>query len=155
MYSSLEYQELTVQQSASNFCLGGMHQNHFVQIDQQSQQLYYCITGHYDWNCNNLCFQCVSIFLDTDEVLTNPLTLCSPSGTSTDITPTTNTPMYVTEDIVNTACSTETTDTIEACKLGESCTVIGATLGGVTAILLLILVGVVLGWVWTCQSSKR
>ena len=35
-----------------------------------------------------------------------------------------------------------------------SCTVIGATLGAVSAILLLALVGMVMGWVWFCHRDK-
>ena len=38
---------------------------------------------------------------------------------------------------------------------GESCVVIGVALGGMAAVLLLILVGVVVGWVWTCYRNKQ
>ena len=36
----------------------------------------------------------------------------------------------------------------------DSCTSLGAALGGVAAVLAVILVGVVLGWVWHCQRNK-
>ena len=54
---------------------------------------------------------------------------------------------------ISTACPVVTTGSAGAGAVGESSTAIGSALGGVAAILLLILMGVVLGWVWTCHRT--
>ncbi len=55
----------------------------------------------------------------------------------------------------NTVCSIVTTGLGDASRVGGSSAAIGAVLGGVSAVLLLILMGVVMGWVWTCQRNKH
>ena len=52
-------------------------------------------------------------------------------------------------------CQAVTTVSAGAGAVGESSTAIGATLGAVAAVLLLILMGVVTGWVWTCQCYRK
>ena len=54
------------------------------------------------------------------------------------------------ETTTNDPGATIGTDSVK----GNSTTIVGSSLGGVAAILLLVLVGVVLGWVWTCRRSK-
>ena len=54
----------------------------------------------------------------------------------------------------STTCPVATTGCAGAGAVGESSTAVGAALGGVAAVLLLILMGVVMGWAWTCCRTK-
>ena len=43
----------------------------------------------------------------------------------------------------------------EGGRTEENCVAVGAGLGTLAAVLILVLVGVVLGWVWSCHRCQR
>ncbi len=54
----------------------------------------------------------------------------------------------------STVSSAVTTGSGDASKVGGSSAAIGAVLGGVSTVLFLILMGVVMGWVWTLPKEQ-
>ena len=65
-----------------------------------------------------------------------------------------DTPTPTPDSTAGRRAGSETNQNTERLATSDNCTAIGAALGVVSAILLLALVGVVTGWVWTCHRYR-